>query len=336
MNGKIISKYREWMQTTAFKDFIAVGIIAFQAIVLVEVLELGKTLTETATQRAWPIDKLITVPTIIALAITFYAQDRLKERTIELQEAKKMAEVANQSKSTFLSNVSHELRTPMHSILSFASFGIKKNATASPEKLLEYFQKIRRSGETLLALLNDLLDLAKLESGKIDFKFGPTNINSLVDDVKEENSALALQRNLTIRCEHLDSGQTIMLDSDKIKQVLRNLLDNAMKFSPIGGAIDITTSRFEDSIVVSVIDRGAGIPEGELESIFDKFVQSSKNKTSSGGTGLGLPICREIITAHKGRIWAENNPDKGAKLSFEIPLSLEDKELEVVLAGMAS
>ena len=336
MNSKTISTYKDWMKTTAFKDFVTVGVIAFQAIVLVQVLELGKTLTETATQKAWPIDKLITVPTIIALAITFYARGRLKERTIELQEAKKMAEAANNAKSTFLSNISHELRTPMHGILSFASFGIKKHATANPDKILDYFQKIRQSGETLLTLLNDLLDLAKLESGKITFKFRPANLNSLIDIVREEYNSLALEHNLTIRCEHLEANEKITLDADKIRQVLRNLLNNAIKFSPEGGTIDVISFKKADSIVISVRDQGAGIPENELENIFDKFVQSSKNKTSANGTGLGLPICREIIAAHKGRIWAENNPDIGANLSFEIPLSLEANEQKEVLVGSAS
>lgn len=336
MNSKTISTYKEWMKTTAFKDFVAVGIITFQAIILVEVLELGNTLTTMAKQEAWPIDKFITVPVIIALAITFYAQGRLKERTIELQEAKRMADAANNSKSTFLSNVSHELRTPMHGILSFASFGIKKHATADPDKILDYFQKIRQSGETLLMLLNDLLDLAKLESGTITFKFKPANLSSLIDVVSEEYSALALQRNLTIRCEHLESSERIILDTDKIRQVLRNLLNNAIKFSPEGGTIDIVSFKKAGSIVVSVRDQGAGIPENELENIFDKFIQSGRNKASAGGTGLGLSICREIIDAHKGRIWAENNPDTGANLSFEIPLSLEAYKQEVVLVGSTS
>jgi len=336
MNSKTISTHKDWMKTTAFKDFVTVGVIAVQAIVLVEVIELGKTLTETATQKAWPIDKLITVPTIIALAITFYARARLKERTIELQEAKKMAEAANNAKSTFLSNISHELRTPMHGILSFASFGIKKHATANPAKTLDYFQKIRQSGETLLTLLNDLLDLAKLESGKIAFKFRPANLSSLIDIVREEYNSLALEHNLTIRCEHLEANEKITLDTDKIRQVLRNLLNNAIKFSPEGGTIDVISFKKADSIVISVRDQGAGIPENELENIFDKFVQSSKNKASADGTGLGLPICREIIAAHKGRIWAENNPDIGANLSFEIPLSLEANKQEEVLVDSTS
>ena len=333
MNSKTISTYKDWMKTAAFKDFVTVGVIAFQAIVLVQVLELGKTLTETATQKAWPIDKLITVPTIIALAITFYARGRLKERTTDLQEAKKMAEAANNAKSTFLSNVSHELRTPMHGILSFASFGIKKHATANPDKILDYFQKIRQSGETLLMLLNDLLDLAKLESGKITFEFRPADLGLLIDSMVDECNSLASERNLTIRGEHPEASEKIVLDADKIKQVLRNLLSNAIKFSPEGGTIDISIFKKANSVVVSVRDQGTGVPENELGSVFDKFFQSSKTKASAGGTGLGLPICRGIIAAHKGRIWAENNPDIGSNLSFEIPLSLEANEQEEVLIG---
>jgi signal transduction histidine kinase len=328
MNGKTISIHKTWLRTTACRDFVAVGIITLQAFVFVKVLELGKTIAEMSTGETWPIEKFITVPMIVALAIALYAQDRLKERTIELQEAKKMAEAANNSKSTFLSNVSHELRTPMHGILSFASFGIKKYATASPDNLLHYFQKIRQIGETLLMLLNDLLDLAKLESGKIEFKFKPANLNALIDSVREENIALALQRNQRIRCEHLESNDEVVLDTDKIKQVLRNLLNNAIKFSLTGGTIDVIPFKKAGSIVVSVRDQGVGIPENELENIFDKFVQSSKNKASAGGTGLGLSICREIIAAHKGRIWAENNPERGANISFEIPLSLEAEATE--------
>jgi signal transduction histidine kinase len=272
---------------------------------------------------------------VIALSVTFYAFARLKERTVELQEAKKMAETANNAKSDFLSNISHELRTPLHGILSFAGFGIKKHAIAKPDKMLDYFQKIRQSGETLLILLNDLLDLAKLESGKITFEFRPADLGLLIDSMVDECRSLVSERNLTVRCEHPEANEKIVLDADKIKQVLRNLLSNAIKFSPEGGTIDITTFNKADSIVVSVRDQGTGIPQNDLRKVFDKFVQSSKTKSGAGGTGLGLAICQEIIDAHKGRIWAENNPDVGANFLFEIPLSLETNVQEEVLVGSA-
>jgi PAS domain S-box-containing protein len=260
--------------------------------------------------------------------------DERKQIEKELLIAKGQAEAANQFKSEFLANMSHELRTPLHSILSFASFGIKKYATSTPEKLLDYFSRIKQSGKTLLELLNDLLDLSKLESGKATFVFEPTDLVMLVKSVMNELEPLLSERSLSIRHETHKFDGEVMLDADKIKQVLRNLMDNAIKFSPEGGIIDVTICRSERLAKVSVRDRGPGIPQNELEAVFDKFVQSSKTKTGAGGTGLGLAICYEIIAAHKGRIWAENRPEGGVVLSFEIPVSLKIyTQDELLLAG---
>jgi len=242
--------------------------------------------------------------------------------------------VANRAKSEFLTNMSHELRTPLHSILSFASFGTKKYANAEPEKLLDYFKRIKKSGQTLLELLNDLLDLAKLESRKVMFAFEPSYLGVLVTSVTNELDTLLSERNLSIRHEVSKFDGEVTLDIDKIKQVLRNLLNNAIKFSPEGGTIDVAVCRVASSVRVSVHDQGPGIPQDELEAVFDKFVQSSKTKTGAGGTGLGLAICREIVAAHKGRIWAENRPEGGAVFSFEIPLSMDTHtENQLALAG---
>jgi signal transduction histidine kinase len=248
---------------------------------------------------------------------------RVRQRLTETLIAKAEAETANQAKSEFLANMSHELRTPLHGILSFASFGIKKYASARPEKLLDYFIRIKQSGNVLLKLLNNLLDLAKLESNRATFAFEPTDLGKLVKSVTNEFDTLLSERNLNIRREESGLNERVPLDADKIKQVLRNVLDNAIKFSPQGGTIDVGAERIGGSIRVSVRDQGPGIPHDELEAVFDKFVQSSKTKTGAGGTGLGLAICQEIITAHRGRIWAENRPEGGTTFSFEIPLSVE-------------
>jgi len=261
--------------------------------------------------------------------------DERKQIEKELLIAKGEAEAANQFKSEFLANMSHELRTPLHSILSFASFGIKKYTTAKPDKLHDYFNRIKQSGKTLLELLNDLLDLAKLESGKTTFVFEPTDLVMLVKSVMNELEPLLSERSLSIRLEEHKFDGEVTLDADKIKQVLRNLLDNAIKFSPEGRIINVGICCVESSVRVSVRDQGPGIPPDELAAVFDKFVQSSKTKTGAGGSGLGLAISLEIITAHKGRIWAENRPEGGAVFSFEIPLSAGTyTQDQLVLAGV--
>ncbi len=248
-----------------------------------------------------------------------------------VRQANKLAEeaiVASEAKSEFLANMSHELRTPLHSILSFASFGSKKYARAEREKLLGYFNRISQSGKTLLELLNDLLDLAKLESQRVNFSFEPTDLDSLVKSVIDEMHTLLTERGLTVRYESDHLSEQVCLDFDKIKQVLRNLLSNAIKFSPNGSTIDVAVGQSEKTAEVSVSDHGPGVPENELETVFDKFVQSSKTKTGAGGTGLGLSICREIIAGHGGRIRAENETAGGAVFAFEIPLSRNQNSQE--------
>ncbi|MEE9297270.1 MAG: PAS domain S-box protein [Phycisphaerae bacterium] len=215
-----------------------------------------------------------------------------KQAEEALLRAKEAAEAANQAKSEFLANMSHEIRTPLHGILSFARFGVDKALTADSQKLLNYFQKIDISAKRLMALLSDLLDLAKIEAGKMRFEFKPADLRTVLRSVENEFRSLLARRNITIDYSEPANEVRLTLDQNRMMQVVRNLLSNAAKFSPEGGTIRMNVNTHDEGVEISIRDHGVGIPEEELETIFGKFVQSSKTKSGAGGTGLGLSICR--------------------------------------------
>ena len=255
-------------------------------------------------------------------------QDLIKEKTADLIVAKELAESANIAKSDFLANMSHELRTPMHAILSFSRFGIKKSETVTPEKNLEYFKKIETSGERLLSLLNDLLDLSKLESGKQELDINNYRLSEITCEVIDEFELLLHEKNIQIHLDNNELNAEANCDKPKIGQVIRNLVSNAIKFSEQNYQISIRINEEPEFIRFEIEDEGIGIPDEELEQVFDKFIQSSKTKTGAGGTGLGLPICREIISLHKGEIAAEHGKEGGALFWFTLKKYIDyDKEV---------
>ncbi len=246
---------------------------------------------------------------------------RVEQRTAELKMAKEQAEEASRAKSEFLANVSHELRTPMHAILSFAEFGVKKTTSVAPERIVDYFEKIRLAGGRLLALLNDLLDLSKFEAGRMVMNVAPARFDLLVRSAVDELRSLSHERGIRTSCTGDGVGE-VNLDGGRFLQVLRNLLHNAIKFSPDGAAVYVRFGRRAGVVWVVVEDEGIGVPCDELEAVFDKFVQSRKTKTGAGGTGLGLAICRQIVEAHRGRVWADPARRVGAAFHVEIPDNL--------------
>ncbi len=254
-------------------------------------------------------------------------QHLVDERTQELRAAVHAAERANQSKSEFLANMSHELRTPMHAILSFARLGTQKCLAEelAPDKLAHYFRRIDQSGSRLLALVNDLLDLSKLEAGRMRYEFGEHDLGVLAQGVVQETGPLASAGGVSVRVSSAAGRVVTRCDAVRIGQVVRNLVSNAIKFTPQGGEVlvHIEAAQAPGSARVSVSDTGVGIPREELETIFEKFMQSTRTRSNAGGTGLGLAICREIVEAHGGRIWAENREGGGSRFVFELALGDE-------------
>lgn len=261
-----------------------------------------------------------------------HLEERVAEQTAHLLHAKNEAERANHAKSEFLANMSHELRTPLHGVLSFAKIGATKATTARPEKLMEYFERVGQSGERLLILLNDLLDLSKLEAGKMVIDKHSQDLQELLQNVVGEFEASIESKSLTLRIDTPTCATMACVDGARVSQVVRNLVSNAIKFTPAGRSIRIgitaaelrdgyraTDTRLVPALCLKVTDEGVGIPEDEMQAIFDKFVQSSRTRTGAGGTGLGLAICKEIVDAHRGAISACNNPHGGATFEVVFP-----------------
>lgn len=258
------------------------------------------------------------------------SQEHEKELIVQTEKA----EMANRAKSEFLANMSHELRTPMHAILGFSSLGGCKVGSAPNEKISSYFTRINESGQRLLYLLNDLLDLSKLEAGHMKFDFVECDMQETVVNVVEELKPLFQERSIGVDITPPWVETTLVCDNEKVKQVIRNLLSNAIKYTPVGMSVTIsfgeaellagensTSTNADRALSVSILDQGAGIPEGELKSVFHKFIQSSTTDSGAGGTGLGLSICKEIIDGHKGILTASNNTEvSGAIFTFILPV----------------
>jgi PAS domain S-box-containing protein len=255
-------------------------------------------------------------PAGIIGSIVDVTEFREAERATRL--ARDAAEQANRAKSAFIANVSHELRTPLQAIVGYSELGATR-AHEQP-RWQAMFQDIHAGGQRMLTLVNELLDLAKAGDMSASLVLRQDDLAALAAEVVKELWPLASQRGVQITLDPPAQPLWVEVDAFRIAQVLRNVLANALRFAPAGSAIAIELrSPAEGGAQLAVRDQGPGIPPDELEAIFDAFVQSSRTRDGSGGTGLGLTICRGIMNAHGGSIVASNADGGGACLTIRLP-----------------
>jgi signal transduction histidine kinase len=265
-------------------------------------------------------------PEIVNLLRTFATQSVLAIQNArlfrEIEDKGRQIEAANRHKSEFLANVSHELRTPLNAIIGFSEVLGEKMFGELNEKQAEYTDDILSSGRHLLSLINDILDLSKIEAGRMELEVTtfhlPDAIENALTLIRERASRHGIRLNRVID----DRLGEFTGDERKVKQVLVNLLSNAVKFTPVGGHIKVEAGLGDSAAIVSVTDTGIGIAREDQEAIFEEFRQVGSNYAHKReGTGLGLTLTRKFVELHGGKIWVESEVGKGSTFTFTLPIN---------------
>ena len=239
----------------------------------------------------------------------------------ELKDANAELLEANRHKTVFLANMSHELRTPLNSILGFSEMLIDSPNGQFPEATrMRFLEQIHSSGKHLLGLINDILDLSKVEAGQMDLRLTTVSVADVAGQVVATAEPLAARKHIKIELETAGANQ-IVADDGKLKQMILNLVSNAIKFTPDGGTVIIAAAQMADRMVISVADNGIGIAEKDLKRIFTEFqqVDSGSNRTQQG-TGLGLALTRSFATLHGGEVRVESELGKGSRFTIDLPM----------------
>jgi signal transduction histidine kinase len=223
----------------------------------------------------------------------------------------------------FLANMSHELRTPLNSVIGFSEVLMGKKFGGLNEKQVEYLHEILTSGEHLLSLINDILDLSKVEAGKILLEPEEIDLRRTLETSLTIVRQMAVAQRISLELDTASAPETIVADLRRFKQIVYNLLSNAVKFTPNGAKVGIIAHREEDSTVITVWDTGIGISEEGKQRLFKPFEQLDGSPGRKyEGTGLGLVLVKQLVELHGGRVWVESEERKGSRFHFSIPLSL--------------
>jgi signal transduction histidine kinase len=263
-------------------------------------------------------------PEVIRLLSTFANQSALAIQNARLfqdiKEKSRQLEVASQHKSEFLANMSHELRTPLNAIIGFSEVLTDRMFGELNEKQEEYLKDIYASGTHLLSLINDILDLSKIEAGRMELELTEFHLPTALDNALTLVRERAGRRGLALHMNVDERLGEVRADERKIRQVLLNLLSNAIKFTPEGGRIEVAAAPRDGSVEVSVSDTGVGIAPEDQEAVFEEFRQVGTAEKKAEGTGLGLTLCRKFIELHGGRIWVNSQVGVGSTFTFTIPV----------------
>ena len=254
----------------------------------------------------------------------FDNQDRFMGHVIVLQDITKDREL-DRMKTEFVSNVSHELRTPLTSIKSFSELILDDLDTMDIEIRKRFLGIIRDEAERLTRLISDILDLQRIQAKHMKWHMENIDVSQVIANSVSMFSELARMKRINLSCECRGELSLIYGDRDRLQQVLVNLISNAIRFSKENGQVRIDAQEIPEGVLVSVSDKGIGIPMGKKERIFERFYQVDSSATKErGGTGLGLAISKDIIEHHGGRIWVESKVSEGCKFSFVIPKASAD------------
>ena len=244
----------------------------------------------------------------------------------EIQDKSRQLEEASEHKSRFLANMSHELRTPLNAILGYTELIQDSVYGEPPEKMMVVLERISRNGKHLLGLINDVLDLSKIEAGQLVLAMEQYSVADMVATVLSATESLARAKKLDLRSDVAAGLPMGTGDGRRLTQVLLNLVGNAIKFTEKGDIV-VRATNSDSMLVISVADTGAGIPQADHQKIFEEFQQVDSSSTrAKGGTGLGLAIAKRIVEMHGGRIWLESEPGKGSTFFFSIPVRTERQE----------
>jgi signal transduction histidine kinase len=242
----------------------------------------------------------------------------------EIAEKSRQIEVASQHKSEFLANMSHELRTPLNAVIGFSEVLTDRMFGELNEKQEEYLKDIHASGTHLLSLINDILDLSKIEAGRMELELTDFHLPTALDNALMLVRERAGRRSIALQMSVDERLGQIRADERKIRQVVLNLLSNAIKFTPEGGRIEVAAVSNDESVEVSVSDTGVGIAPEDQQAVFEEFRQVGTAEKKAEGTGLGLTLCRKFIELHGGRIWVKSQVAVGSTFTFTIPAGCGD------------